>query len=261
MDREVLTTHLFYRAAFPVMKVLLHDDPSVRKAFDGVTATVLFEATSPDGEVLPCTIRIADGDLSVTEAPCTDADLTFRFSSTAHLNTLLRGGLAMPRIGGWYRLGMVTKFMRLLLGLKLMAPSARPTGPVKRYLKVKMSLYMITTALSVYNKLDTPEMTAWTAPQPDRIYQFVVEPYEEERGIAAYLRVKAGRTKAGRGVYRRRSPFVHFRFSGVDGALAVLLKDLAFVESVEAGAVQVDGSPEYAQQLNDLMATLQGMMT
>jgi len=88
-----------------------------------------------------------------------------------------------------------------------------------------------------------------------------VEPYDEENGIAAYLRVKAGKTKAGRGVYARRRPFVHFRFQTVDGALKVLLKEVEFVEAVEKGCVAVDGAPEYSAQLNDMMAALQGMMT
>ena len=137
----------------------------------------------------------------------------------------------------------------------------RPDGRHHQYLKVKMSLYMVTTALSVFNKLEDEQMKEWTSKQPDRVYQFTVEPYDEKEGIAAYLRVKAGKTKAGRGVYKRRRPFVHFRFNHVDGALKVLLKDVEFVEAVEKDCVSIDGSPEYASQLNDFMAVLQGMMT
>jgi len=43
--------------------------------------------------------------------------------------------------------------------------------------------------------------------------------------------------------------------------LKVLLKDVAFVEGVEKGCVEVIGSPEYAMNLNDFMAVLQGLMT
>ncbi len=53
-----------------------------------------------------------------------------------------------------------------------------------------------------------PGHAALDGRQPDRIYQFSVEP----EGIAAYLRVRGGQTKAGRGVYQRRRPFVHMRF-------------------------------------------------
>ena len=142
-----------------------------------------------------------------------------------------------------------------------MMPTARPKDPLKQHMKVKMSLYMITTALSTLNKLGDSGMKEWTSKQPDRIYQFTVEPYDEEKGIAAYLRVKAGKTKAGRGIYTRRRPFVHFRFNGVDGALKVLLKEVEFVEAVAKNCVSIDGSPEYAAQLNDHMTVLQGMIT
>ena len=50
-------------------------------------------------------------------------------------------------------------------------------------------------------------------------------------------------------------------FPNVAVALKVLLKDVAFVEGVEQGCVQVLGPPEYAMNLNDFMAVLQGMMT
>jgi hypothetical protein len=40
-----------------------------------------------------------------------------------------------------------------------------------------------------------------------------------------------------------------------------MLKDVAFVEGVEQGCVEVLGSPEYAMNLNDFMAVLQGMLT
>lgn len=180
----------------------------------------------------------------------------------AQLNTLLSGGLALPRLVGALRHPLLlVKVLSLLMSLKLMMPSSRPTAPLKRYLKVKMTLYMVTTALSVYNKIHGGELAEWTKYQPDRIYQFTVESDDESQRIAAYLRVKAGKSKAGRGTYRYRRPFVHFRFKGVDGALPVLLKDVEFLESVERGYVQVDGSPEYSAQLNDYTGMIQGLLT
>jgi hypothetical protein len=41
----------------------------------------------------------------------------------------------------------------------------------------------------------------------------------------------------------------------------LLLKDVAFVEGVEQGCVEIVGSPEYAMYLNDYMSILQGMLT
>ena len=51
------------------------------------------------------------------------------------------------------------------------------------------------------------------------------------------------------------------RFSGVDGALAVMNKDVEFVEGVGKGMVRIDGSPEYAANLNDFMMRVQALLT
>ncbi|HOD00259.1 MAG TPA: hypothetical protein PKH54_09945 [Myxococcota bacterium] len=267
MDQELMTARLFFRAAFPVMKVPLADDPAIAKAFKGVRAHVQFSADcdpalTPDGSgrVGAC-LHFDDGELTVVEELFETPDLVLHFPSLKAMNTLLRGGLAMPRIrGGLKNFGLLVKMLTLLMRLTLMLPTNRPKDPLKRYLKVKMSIYMITTALSNFNRLGNPRMREWTAKQPDRIYQFSVGG-GEFGDFAAYLRVRGGQTKAGRGLYARRRPFVHFRFTSVDGALAVLLKEVAFVEGVDKGCVSIDGSPEYAAQLNDLMAVLQGMLT
>jgi hypothetical protein len=259
-EKDIMTARLFFRAAFPVMKVPLQDDPKMKKLFENVEGTVQFSADNGEDK-LGCFLTFDKGDLTVTEGLCDDPKITLSYPSVEKMNSMLSGGSVLPKIKGLRNIGLLIKFLRLVMCLKLMDPSNRPTDPVKRYLKVKMSIYMITTALSVANKLGDERMKEWTSKQPDRIYQFTVEPYDEENGIAAYLRVKAGKTKAGRGVYTRRRPFVHFRFQTVDGALAVLLKEVEFVEGVEKGCVAVDGAPEYSAQLNDMMATLQGMLT
>ncbi len=259
-EKDIMTARLFFRAAFPVMKVPLNDDPKMKKLFEKEEAKVQFSADNGE-EKLGCYLAFDNGNFKAAEGFCDAPAISMHFSSVAKMNVMLTGGTALPKIRGFRHFSLLIKFFRLMMSLKLMMPTARPKDEHRQYLKVKMSLYMITTALSVFNKLGDSRMNEWASKQPDRIYQFTVEPYDEEDGIAAYLRVKAGKTKAGRGVYKRRRPFVHFRFNGVEGAMKVLLKDVEFVEAVEKGCVSIDGSPEYASQLNDLMAVLQGMMT
>ena len=43
-ERDILTARLFFRAAFPVMRVPLEDDPRMRSRFADVTAKVQFTA-------------------------------------------------------------------------------------------------------------------------------------------------------------------------------------------------------------------------
>ena len=142
------------------------------------------------------------------------------------------------------------------MGLKLLMPNNNPEEPAKRRLKVKLTFYMITTALSQYNKGGDPQMRKWTAGQPERIYQITVD-----KDIAAYLRVKAGRTQAGRGVYTRRQPFVHMKFNGVEGAYPIVMNRVGMVVAVRRGDLGIEGSPEYAGQLGDFMARIQELIT
>ena len=74
----------------------------------------------------------------------------------------------------------------------MLMPDADPKDPAKRALKVKLLLFMVTSALSQLNKSGEPTMAKLVAESPDRIYQWIVE-----GGPSAYLRMKAGKSKAG----------------------------------------------------------------
>jgi hypothetical protein len=268
-DRQLLRARLFLRATLPVAKVILEDDPGMKKRFEGVRARVQFVAKGtpePIGAYLVFGEPAAASDEAAAIAPseafrveqgfCERPDITFTFGSVQKLNNFFAGKTVLPGIKGLHRLALVAKVLRLLLALKLMLPSVQPKDPAKRRLKVKMTIYMITTALSQYNQGGDPEMMSWTSKQPERVYQMLVEP----EGIGAYLRVRGGLTKAGRGVYARRRPFVLMQFHGVDGALAVMNKEVGFIEASAKGFVRIEGSPEYAANLNDFMMRVQGLL-
>ena len=269
-DRQLLRARLFLRAALPVAKVILEDDPGMKKRFEKVRARVQFVAKGapdPVGAYLVFGEPAAAPDEAAASAPsaafrveqgfCERPDITFTFGSVQKLNNFFAGKTVLPGIKGLGRPALLAKVVRLLLALKLMLPSARPKDPAKRRLKVKMTIYMITTALSQYNNGGDPEMKTWTSKQPERVYQMLVEP----EGIGGYLRVRGGLSKAGRGVYARRRPFVLMRFHGVDGALAIMNKEVGFIDGVAKGFVRIEGSPEYAANLNDFMMRVQGLLT
>ncbi|HPY36783.1 MAG TPA: hypothetical protein PLH38_03020 [Clostridia bacterium] len=256
---ELMTAKLFFNAAFPTMQVLLDDDPKLDKKFEHFKGIVQFGAKNDD-ELFCCHLIFNEGKVKVVQGPAEKADLALTFSSIEKMNALLKGGLAMPAIKG--KLSMLPNVLSLLMGLKIMTkPNDKLKDDTEKALKVKCSLYMITRALSQFNKLGDPSMQEFCLRQPDRIYQFCVEHGGDPAYIACYFRVKAGQSKSGHGVYTRRSPFVLFRFLSIDGALKVLGKECEFVEGVELGYVETVGSPEYACYLNDYMAILQGMLT
>lgn len=255
-EKEFLTANIFLRAALPVIKVMLEDDPKTAKKFEGVAATVQFIAQDPAGPV-GAYLRFDNGAFEVVQGIAESADITFGFPSVGKMNAMFAGKPVLPRIKGLTKVGLLIKVFGLLLGLKILMPNARPKTPEMARLKVKMTLYMITTALSVLNKSGDVEMTRWTRKQPMRIYQWSCEP----EGIACYLKVKAGKTKAGRGYYTRRKPFVHMRFSGVDNALPVLTNAVDTVQAMSQGLVVNEGSPEYAGQVGDFMLKIAALVT
>jgi hypothetical protein len=255
-ERELLAARLFTHAVFPVMKVILNDDPKMKQKFSDIKANVQFRAKDQAGDIGAWLI-FNKGEFRVEQGICDSPDITFSFSSVKKMNDMLAGKPVIPGISGFSKFGLLIKVFSLLLSLKIMMPNARPKKMDKKTLKVKLAFYMITTALSQYNKGGDPDMVKWTTKQPDRIYQITVDGTD----IAAYLRVKAGKSKAGRGVYTRKRPFIHMKFHGIDGALAVLLRDVEFVEGVAKGFVTIEGAPEYAAQLNDFMQRIQAMLT
>ena len=257
--QDLMTAKLFFNAAFPTMQVLLDDDPKLHKKFKNFRGTVQFGAKNV-GELLCCHLIFEGPQVTVVQGPAPKPDLSLTFPSVEKMNALLKGGMCLPSIKG--KLGMLPNVLGLLMGLKIMTkPNDKLKTEGEKALKVKCSLYMITRALSQYNKLGDPDMMEFCQRQPDRIYQFRVEKGDDPASIACYLRIKAGQSKSGHGVYTRRSPFVHFCFKSVEGALKVLQKEVEFVEGVEKGYVETIGSPEYACYLNDYMAILQGMLT
>lgn len=255
-SKDLLVAELNIKAVLPVLRILLKEDPKTTKKFKDVNANVVLRAKHENG-FIGANLVFADGDLSVEPEPAKKGNLIFTFGSVKKMNTFLGGGIALPAIKGISNIKLLIRFISTLLMLKLMMPNVRPKDAHKKYLKVKLALSMVSTALSKLNKSGYKDMQEWTSRQPDRIYQLSVT----NEDIAVYLRVKAGKTKAGRGFYTRKRPFVHMKFASVDSALKILLKDVAFVEAVDQHHIIIEGSPEYANSLNDFMMTVQNLIT
>ncbi len=251
-EQELLAARIFFRAVFPVIKVMLEDNPKFSRKFQGVTAKIQILAKN-DPEDVATYFKFDDGAFEVVPGMAENPDITLRFSSVAKMNAMFAGKPVLPRVKGMFsHFGLFVKVMGLLMGLKLLMPDAKPKTPEQAKLKVKMTLYMVSTALSQLNKAGDPDMVKWTSKQPERIYQWSCEP----EGIAAYLKIKAGKSKAGRGYYTRRKPFVHMKFASVDAALAILSNSVDMVQAMVKGMLAVEGSPEYGAALGNFMVRI-----
>ena len=254
-QQEVMTSRIILRAMLPVLKILVSEDPDMKNKFKGINAKIQFFAYNDNEKTGACLV-FNNGDLEIEQGLAEKPDVVFSFSSLKKMNDFFGGKLVLPSISGWFNIFLIIKIFSLLLAMKILMPESRPDDPLKKRLKVKMSFYMITTALSQYNKAGDPEMVKWTKKQPDRIYQISVDD-----DIAAYLRVKAGKSKAGRGVYKRKRPFVHLNFNGVEGAFPVVMNDVDMVSAVRKNYLVIEGSPEYGADLGNFMKRIQNLLT
>lgn len=294
-EQDVLTTKIYFKAAFPALKAALEDDPKQVKAFEKINAVVEFRAAD-DANPLACYmvfltedmaaktaegkrfktyqgeypgyIEMADGSkyegLKVTK---------MYFKSIKSLLGVFKGNSPLEMLGIVAPLlkniakPATLKFIFLMLMLMKTMPNFTPdiSQPWEQYIKVKLSLYLITRALSVANKEGWPTMAEWTKKQPDRTYQFHVGATLDKDGkelypaIDATLRVKNGNTKSGKKPVKY--PFVLFKFPNPDGCIAVLTDRYGFVGAVEKGCVEIIGAGDsYAVQFNTIMSQCQNML-
>lgn len=294
-EKDVLTAQIYFQAAFPALRVPLEEDPKQVEKFKNVNAVVEFRAQD-DENPLACYMvflteenaaksaqgkrfKVYQGEYpgAIDMADGTKLDnlkvVKMYFKSIESLLGVFKGnsplemlGIVSPLIKNIFN-PVTLKFLFLMLTLTKTMPNYVPdeSQPWEQYLKVKLSLYLITRALSTANKLGWPNMADWTKKQPDRTYQFVVGATYDKNGkeiyprITANLRVKNGNTKAGKG--EAKYPFVLFKFPNPDGCLAVLTNRYDFVESVARGCVEIVGAGDsYAIQFNEIMTTCQNML-
>ena len=256
-ERDLLATRIILNAVLPVAKILVSDEPGMKKKFQGVNAKVQLLAKYSEGDFHACFV-FTDGELNISYDLEENPDIQLTFSKPEAFNAFLTGGVAVPKFkGGFKNFSLLIKFATLLLGMTILLPNKRPKQYERKVLKVKMVVYMITTALSQYNKGGDPEMVKWTSSQPERIYQISCEP----EGIAAYLRVKAGKTKAGRGYYTKRRPFLHLKLNGAEKGLKVLMNDIELILAVKEGYVATEGSEDYSKPFSNFMMRIQDLIT
>ena len=293
-DKDVLTTQLYFNAAFPALRIPLEEDPKQVKAFEKIDAVVEFRAADDEnpqacymvflteeraktaasgkrfkvyqGEY-PGYIELADGSKDESLQV-----VKMYFKSIPSLLGVFKGnnptemlGIVAPLLKNIFKPATL-KFLFLMLTLTKTMPNFTPgvDQPWEQYLKVKLSLFLITRALSTATKKGWEPMVEWTKNQPDRTYQFIVDEFKGQDGvvypkITANLRVKLGKTKAGNG--ESKYPFVLFHFPSPDDCLAVLTGRYDFVDCVGRGCIKIIGAGDsYAVSFNNIMTECQNLL-
>lgn len=262
MDNDILFTNkIFLNAALPLLKVIANDVPSLKKSFEKTHAVIQISAldpNAPDGKVATHFV-INDGEWLVhADKVSSRYNIELEFKSLEAMNSFFKGTIApatLPKMKGVVKnAGTFVSFMKVLLKMSslLTAKSAPEDVDTKRLL-TKCYFYLLSSGISQLNKHGHPAVHDWALKSPDRVYAWKVD---GEPDISAYLRVKAGKSRAGRGEYKRAMPFFTMRFNNLDSALGILMSTDDMLASVKEGKLIMDGAPEFGGQIGEYMMTV-----
>ena len=113
----------------------------------------------------------------------------------------------ITKIKGFRNIGLLVGTLKTLITMyKMLGASSPPKKEEEKELLVKMYFYLLSSGISQLNKAGHPDISSWAKNSPDRVFAWAVTGKPE---LSAYLRVKAGNSKAGRGEYKRSNRFYH----------------------------------------------------
>lgn len=248
---EIYANRIFLNAVLPLLKVLIESRQKLAKSFKGKTAIVQVSAKDPDGKV-GTHFDIKDGVWNVCRGTADNPDLELEFGSIAHLNGFFAGkSKKLPRIRGLHNIKLLLGVLKALMAMSnMLGASKPPESEEDKDLLVKMYFYLLSSGISQLNKAGHPDISKWIKKSPDRVYAWAVTGKPE---LSAYIRFKAGNSKACRGEYTRSKPFFTMRFDSVDSALGILLQTDDMIDATINERIIMEGAPEYGAQIGEYM--------
>lgn len=255
-QEALYSNKIFLNAALPLVKVIANDDPKLRKKFEKAHAVIQVSCLDPEveGGKRGMHFVVNSGEWLVHTCLTEDPHIELQFKSVEALNDFFKGNITpagIPKIKGLKKADVLISFVMVLLKMaNLLGATEAPKDEATKELLVKCYFYLLSSGISQLNKLGHPEIKDWTTKSPDRVYAFAVDGYPQ---IGAYLRIKAGKSRAGRGEYKRAMPFFTLRFNNLDSALGILMSTDDMLEATKAGRLIMDGGPEFGAQLGGFM--------
>lgn len=255
-QEALYSNKIFLNAALPLVKVIANDDPKLRKKFEKAHAVIQVSCLDPEveGGKRGMHFVVNSGEWLVHTCLTEDPHIELQFKSVEALNDFFKGNITpagIPKIKGLKKADVLISFVMVLLKMaNLLGATEAPKDEATKELLVKCYFYLLSSGISQLNKLGHPGIKDWTTKSPDRVYAFAVDGYPQ---VGAYLRIKAGKSRAGRGEYKRAMPFFTLRFNNLDSALGILMSTDDMLEATKAGRLIMDGGPEFGAQLGGFM--------
>ncbi len=261
---EFLTNKIFMNAALPLLKVIVADTPSLGKKFRAVHCVYQVSACDPEapGGKYATHFQVNSDEWVIHMNKIDPKPMVeLEFKSVEAMNLFFKGKIApatLPKMKGVLKYpGYFMAFLMALLKMSsLLNAKEPPKDEETKRLLVKCYFYLLSSGISQLNKNGHEAIHDWAVKSPDRVYAWAVN---DEPTVSAYIRVKAGKTRAGRGTYKRALPFFTMRFDSLDSALGILMSIDDMLESTRKGKLIMDGAPEFGAQIGDFMMQVGAM--
>ena len=255
-QEALYSNKIFLNAALPLVKVIANDDPKLKKKFEKAHAVIQVSCLDPEveGGKRGMHFVVNSGEWLVHTCLTEDPHIELQFKSVENLNDFFKGKITpagIPKIKGLKKADVLISFVMVLLKMaNLLGATEAPKDEATKELLVKCYFYLLSSGISQLNKNGHEEIHEWAKKSPDRVYAWAVN---DEPSVSAYIRVKAGKTRAGRGTYKRALPFFTMRFDSFDSALGILMQTADMLDSTRSGKLIMDGAPEFGAQLGGFM--------
>ncbi len=260
-SEAIYTNKIFLCGALPLLKTIVADVPSLNSKFKKVHC--IFQVSCDDPEAPEgkwATHFVVNGDEWLVHADKVAHRLgkqkfvELEFKSVDAMNAFFKGKIGPATLPKMHGLNFIKEFAVFMMALLKMADllglEAPPEDEDTKRLLVKCYFYLLSVGISTLNKQGHEEVHGWALKSPDRVYAWKVD---GEESVSAYIRVKAGKTKAGKGVYKRAMPFFTMRFNNLDSALGILMSIDDMLDSVRKGKLIMEGAPEFGGQIGAFM--------
>ncbi len=263
-SEAIYTNKIFLCGALPLLKTIFADIPSLNKKFKKVHCVYQVSCLDPEApEGKYATHFVVNGDEWLVHADKVahrvgkQKYVELEFKSVDAMNAFFKGKITPATLPKMKGLNYITEFgvfmMALLKMADLLGLETPPADEDTKRLLVKCYFYLLSVGISTLNKQGHEAIHNWALKSPDRVYAWKVE---GEDSVSAYIRVKAGKTKAGKGEYRRAMPFFTMKFNNLDSALGILMSIDDMLDSVRSGKLIMEGAPEFGAQIGEYMLTV-----
>ncbi len=251
-ERSRYTAKLFIHAVLPLFRVVA-EDTELKNKWKKYNGIVQFEVATKEG-LWGIHFFIKNGKFEphIGTIEANEAKVILHFNCIKHFNEFFRSETKkLPKIKGFTNLGMLILTMKTLLKMSsLLAITEPPKEQEGKAIVTKMMFYLLTAGISKLNKLGHPSIKKWTLASPNRVYALTVDDWPD---VAAYLHIKAGKSRSARGRYKRSKPFFTMRFADLDSALSILLETGDLLALTAEKKLIMEGAPEFGAKFGDFM--------